>query len=95
MVPAKTTTGILIQGTNLLAGQTRTYYWHITYKNAVYSFSVWPLDAQNNPLLENKVRVQNVRAMTTMDDMTLYFDVQNWGTVWCDFFVMVAITTPQ
>lgn len=89
---AKVIISIIVQGENLAAGQTHSLSWNNAPKDVVYALSARPLDGQNNSLLKNKVRIQNLRAMSTgsPEKMTVYFDVHNWGSTWCDYQVIMS-----
>lgn len=63
--PATTIISIIIQGENLAAGQTHYLGWNNAPPDVVYALSARPIDGQNNSALQNKVRIQNVRAMST------------------------------
>jgi hypothetical protein len=90
--PAKTIISIIIQDEGLLAGQTRTWTWFNAPKNAVYALSARPIDGQNNSALQNRVEIRNVRAMSTgsPETMRVSFEVHNWGTTWCDYWVIMS-----
>lgn len=89
---AKTIISIVAQGENLTAGGTQTWVWNNAPKNVVYALSARPIDGQNNPSLQNRVEIRNVRALSTgsPDTMKVYYDVHNWGSTWCDYWVIMS-----
>ena len=92
--PAKTVISIIVEGHSLLGGQTHSYVWNNAPKDRVYSLSARPIDGQNNSSLQNKVEIRNIKAMATgsPEKMKAYYDVHNWGTTWCDYWVIMAQT---
>lgn len=89
---ATVTKSLIIQGHNLLAGQSHSWKWNNAPKDRVYSFSVRPINAQNNSSLKYRAEVRNVRYQLTgsPEEMEVHFEVHNWGSVWIDYFVFMS-----
>ena len=66
-------------------GAKKTKNWKAG-SNMTYSFFPVPRDAENNPNLEYKAQIENVRCVTTgsfqagTHSTKVYFDVRNFGT---------------
>jgi hypothetical protein len=87
---------IIVQGHTLDGGQSHFWKWNNSNSDYVYSLAVQPLNSQNNSSLEYKAEVRNVRYLTTGKpaELEVHFEVHNWGTAWCDYFVRMAAVGP-
>lgn len=93
MAAAKSSIALIVQGFSLSAGQTHNWKWNNAPKSAVLTFQVVPLNSQNNSHLLYRAQVQNVRSLLRNGkELEVYFQVHNWGTVWTNYHVYMAVT---
>ena len=93
MAAAKTSIQLVVQGVNLSAGQNHNWKWNNALKGAVTSFQVHPLNSQNNSHLLYRAQVRNVRSLLRNGkELEIYFQVHNWGTVWTNYHLYMAVT---
>lgn len=85
---------LIIKGFTLLADTTHHWKWNNANKAATHCFQVWTFNSQNNPHLLYRAQVKNVRSLWRKpNELEIYFDVYNWGTVWTDYYVYGSIVT--
>jgi hypothetical protein len=90
---------LVVQGHNLDGGQSHYWKWNNAPRDRVYSFSVEPIDAQNNSALDYKAEVRNIKYVITggpvgSEEMEVHFEVHNWGTAWIDYRVRMGTINP-
>lgn len=87
---------LIHEGKALAGGKTVSTHWNHALTDAVYSIFAVPMDGENNPALEYKVQIQNVRCLSTgsykqgTHEMEIYYDIHNWGTSTIDYRVWAS-----
>ena len=92
MATGKTSIRIVLDGFNLSGGQTHHWKWNNAAKAATHAFQVRPFNSQNNPSLEYRSQVHDVRSLLRGgNELEIYFKVTNWGSPWHDYRVYMSI----